>query len=379
MAFVVRYKNSKFWVAGFRDGSGKQHRRTTRETDKKRALVLAFTYEKIATRRGSPERIKKVIAELYRDHYGEDLPAVTMRVYCERWVAARTTETSPATHRRYKDVVTGFLDFLGARADRPLDEINKSEITAYRDAQCARVSAATANIYLKIVRMLLRSARQDGLLTRDPAEGVKTVRDNDRDRVRRPFTLDELRRVIEIASDEWKSIIRCGVFLGQRLGDVVSLTWSAVDFDHNEIRIITRKTGRRMVIPLATPFREHLLALAGNDNPRGPLHPRAYAILHAQGRVGTLSSEFAELLTDAGLREPRNHESRGIGRNARRTRSELTFHSLRHLTTSLLKAAGIPDATVMSLIGHESLLQSGHYTHVGREELGRAVRALPEI
>ena len=130
MAFVVRYKNSKFWVAGFRDGSGKQHRRTTRETDKKRALVLALTYEKVATRRGSPERIKKVIAELYRDHYGEDLPTVTMRDYSERWIAARKTEISPATHPRYRDAVGRFLAFLGARADRPWTRISKSEIMA---------------------------------------------------------------------------------------------------------------------------------------------------------------------------------------------------------------------------------------------------------
>ena len=105
-----------------------------------------------------------------------------------------------------------------------------------------------------------------------------------------------------------------------------------------------------------------------------------YAILHAKGgRVGTLSSEFAELLTNAGLREPRNHESRGIGYGARRTRSELTFHSIRHTAVTWLKAPASPDATVMALIGHESLLQSGHYTHVGHEELNRAVRSLPEI
>jgi hypothetical protein len=30
---------------------------------------------------------------------------------------------------------------------------------------------------------------------------------------------------------------------------------------------------------------------------------------------------------------------------------------------SLLKAAGVPDATVMALVGHETLAMSSHYTH----------------
>jgi integrase len=78
-------------------------------------------------------------------------------------------------------------------------------------------------------------------------------------------------------------------------------------------------------------------------------------------------------------RAPQPHLSRGIGRKARRQGMDLSFHSLRHSAVTWLKTASIPHATIMGLIGHESLLMSGHYTHIGREELGRAVRALPEI
>jgi integrase len=37
---------------------------------------------------------------------------------------------------------------------------------------------------------------------------------------------------------------------------------------------------------------------------------------------------------------------------------ELSFHSLRHTAVSLLKEAGIPDAVVMELVGHESAAMS---------------------
>jgi integrase len=44
---------------------------------------------------------------------------------------------------------------------------------------------------------------------------------------------------------------------------------------------------------------------------------------------------------------------------------ELNFHSLRHTAVSLLKDAGIPEAAVMELGGHDSKQMSAHYTHVG--------------
>ena len=92
-----------------------------------------------------------------------------------------------------------------------------------------------------------------------------------------------------------------------------------------------------------------------------------------------LSRQFSELLAVAGLRQPRSHNSRGIGRAGKRQVFELSFHSMRHTAVSLLKDAGIPDAVVMALVGHESATVSQRYTHVGNEALQRAVRSLPEI
>jgi hypothetical protein len=82
---------------------------------------------------------------------------------------------------------------------------------------------------------------------------------------------------------------------------------------------MTRKTGKHLLIPIAQPLREHLLAIASEDNPRGPVHPRSFGIVNAQdGRVGTLSNQFSDLLVAAGLRPARNHQGRGIGRDGKR-------------------------------------------------------------
>jgi integrase len=343
MASIVKSLKSRYWIAAFRDSSGKQHRRTTRETDRKRALAVAQQYERVAKGKGHPQRVRQILSEFLRDHFSveQELPFASVTAYCEQWLGARKAETSPGTHRRYGDAVSKFLDFLGPQAQRSIEDVTRAQISAFRDAQLSRTAAATANTDLKIMRRIFRAARMDGYLLQDPAEGVKTVRNRTK-LERRPFTVDELRAVLAVANDEWQSLIKFGLYTGQRLGDLASLSWSQIDLRRGEIRLTTRKTGKPLLIPMAAPLRDHVLSLTGQDDPRSPVHPRAYKILHAQhGRVGTLSNQFSELLVDAGLRDPQPHRSKGKGRSGRRTGQEVSFHSLRHSAVSLLKDAGI--------------------------------------
>jgi integrase len=157
------------------------------------------------------------------------------------------------------------------------------------------------------------------------------------------------------------------------------LTWGNIDLQREEIRLTARKTGKRLTIPIAAPLHAHILTLNAGDSSTTPLHPRAYGVVEKQGRANTLSNWFAELLVDAGLRPKLTHQSRGIGRDGKRAGNELSFHSLRHTAVSLLKDAGIPQAVVQELIGHESEAMSALYTHVGSEALRKAASALPAI
>jgi integrase len=125
-----------------------------------------------------------------------------------------------------------------------------------------------------------------------PGGSVKTVKNRDVFE-RRPFSIDELRPVVAVADEEWQSLIKCGLYISQRLGDLSLLTWSQIDLERDEIRLTAQKTGKSLLIPIAAPLREHLLSLTtGGDNPRAPVHPRAFEIVTKTGRVGTLSNQF---------------------------------------------------------------------------------------
>jgi integrase len=216
----------------------------------------------------------------------------------------------------------------------------------------------------------------------NPAAFVKAVRNNE-PRIRRPFTLDEVRKLLEIADPEWQTLIKLGLYTGQRLGDLVRLTWADVDLDRELITLITAKTRRRLIIPLAPPLLKHLRQYLNSRVliPEMPVHPKAFKTLQCcHGRVVTLSNRFADLLAQCGFRERKPHDIIvGDGRDGRRQRHELSFHCFRHTAVSILKESGVPQSVVMELIGHYSEQVSAMYTHVGLESLKKACAALPAV
>jgi integrase len=228
--------------------------------------------------------------------------------------------------------------------------------------------------------MLLRAARNDGFLLEDPSQGVKLLKGSGRARLRRAFSLEELRKILTLADPEWQSMIKLGIYTGQRLGDLAGLTWNDVLLNESVIRIRSHKTNLKIEIPIVGPLREHLLALQGRNGSARFLHPGAATKVRAQrGRTNSLSNDFISILVEAGLREKRTHQSRGIGRSGERTPSDLSFHSLRHSAVSMLKHAGVPDAVVMELVGHESAAMSARYTHTGTQQLAEAIQKLPSL
>jgi hypothetical protein len=194
--------------------------------------------------------------------------------------------------------------------------------------------------------------------------------------------ITELQAILAVADPEWRSPILFGLYTGQRLSDLVSLSWNNIDLERDEVRLITSKTSRSMIIPMAPPLRVHIESLPAGDNPQAPLHPRAFAILSRTGNASTLSSAFSDLLMQAGLRvkpTPRSHRSRGIGHSGRRRINELSFHSLRRTATTLLHEAGVPPTVAQALIGHDSEEVHSDYITVGREALRSAVNLFPTL
>jgi integrase len=382
MASLTRKPTSKFWFACFRDRNGKQHRVSTGEERKSVAKKIAQQFELVATRKTSRKALWETLNELQQIVGGEENPVATVSEFFKLWLNNRTTEgVTVATNESYSVVTSKFLEFLGqARASQSIIEIAKRDIEAFRNQLVeGGLSPSTVNRNTRVLRMVFKVAKADGYVFENPCDGLRAVK-GDHSRTRRPFTLEEIQTVLDVADPEWQSLVKLGLYTGHRLGDLALLQWQNVDYLSQSLRIFTRKTGAFIQLPIVGPLRDHLLSLNSADDPKTPLHPRAYALVkERKGRVIYLSNEFADLLAEAGLRPPRIHAETGQGHSGPRRTSELSFHSLRHTAVSLLKASGVPHAVAQALVGHESEAISQNYTHVGTEALSRALEKFPTL
>ncbi|HVW21689.1 MAG TPA: tyrosine-type recombinase/integrase [Opitutaceae bacterium] len=342
-------------------------------------MKLATQWEESARGRVTEAQARRVLSDIHEQIHGTKLSTPSLQAFTAQWLGRKEGETAEVTLRAYRHASEEFSTFLGDRAEQPIHYITPAQVAAWRDAAAAKASPRTANNKLKIIRTLFQSAWRDGLLTDNPAAKVSALKAG-RSR-RRAFTIGELRAILGVASTEWRGMVLAGLYTGQRLKDIASLTWANVDLERREIRLSTSKTGRQQIIPIAKPFLVYLEALPAGDDPAAPLFPAAYSYGIRAGGSSPLSQQFHELMVASGLAAPRapKHVAAGSGRTAPRDRSTVSFHSLRHTATSLFKAAGVSESVTRDIIGHESAEISRHYTHVDDEAKRAAMEKLPDL
>jgi integrase len=361
--------------------------RSTKTRDKKQALEICRAWHKAAlkARNGklSVDAAREVIAQGVSDVFTaanvESLPSASIESWCETWTEAKAIETEESTHARYKRVIERFISFLGeAKSKRDLSTLQASDVARFREREVKELSRSTANLGVKVLRICLGEAVRQGLLTLNPAVRVKLLKLNAESK-RRAFTLAEIKRILKACGDdsEWRGLVLFGLYLGQRLGDLARLTWRAIDLENGEVAFSTKKTGRRIVLPLVQPLADYLESLPASDNPNAFIFPRAASAK----RTASLSNQFRDILVAAGLVEPRprGHKTTGKGRDQAREASEISFHSLRHSAVTMLKAAGVSDFIARGIVGHESAAVSRQYTHLTTDDKRVAMQRLPDV
>jgi integrase len=380
MASIRKHPKSKFWYACFTLPDGRQTQRSTKETDRKRAMQISEKYEGVAKRRLSEAQTRKVIRDLYELHNDEPLDSTTTADFFASWLERKKIETQPNTFARYQSVAKQFLASLGDNASKDLNFVSRKQIADFQSQIATRLTPATANLALKILRVAFKQAHRDGLLQQSPADQIQILARRGEERERQPFSLDELRTVYKKAHGEWRGLILFGLYTGQRLKDIATLTNANLDVEERELRLTTHKTHRRQIVPLAEPLREYIVEnLLDSDSPNSPLFPRAYAAVQNSGGVQTLSNAFYQILVASGLAQPRSKANTSRGHSMKRRTNPLSFHSLRYSATSLMKNAGISSAVVQDIIGHDSPEISRHYTTIDASSKRDAVNAMPDI
>ena len=378
MASIHRSKGRANWYCAFTDAAGKRRFRSTGVTDRSEAKLICNNMELAVreARRGSlsQKRARALIEGtigLIIGSSGESHEKASTQEFIQNWISDIKTKVAVSTFESYSGIVKAFLSFLGKRTTDSIARITVKDIRAYRDSSLKVLSTGTVNCRLRMLNLIFDSAIAEDLMDKNPARSVGQVARVDK-QTRRPFTDQELRTALSAAPPEWQTAIFIGYYTGLRLGDVANLKWENVDLRLGEYSVKTQKTGRQVINALAAPLLRHLGLIARSIN-----SPYLLPGL-AKRATNKLSIEFNGILAKAGLIEKTNYRNyKAEGR--RRKYSGLSFHCLRHTTTSALKNTGTTSAIAGDIVGHDSEAISRNYTKIDTETKREALNRLPDI
>ena len=369
MASITKRPDSPYWIACFTAADGRQLKRSTKLTDKDKAMQVAADFETAARGQMSVRQAQIVLSGLMTGH-GLDAPVCSTRVWMERWVSRKKREVAEHTHLVYGSIVAQFLKWLGAKADHPMSFITAQMLSDFRENLLAgNRRFRTVNIKMTVLGVAFRAAFRERHISENPFEFVQPLKNREQDPGRKPLGVKQIKALLQVSGPEWRSMILFGVYTGQRLMDIAQLRWDAIDMTAKTIQLKTQKTRRFLKLPIQEDLYRHLVKW-GEFRTSEFVHPRLSGI----PRSSILGAEFAQILIDAGLR---NTEIKQPGRLRRQF--TYSFHSLRHTATTWLKDSGVPVSVVMDFIGHSSETMSRLYTHTGDEALKKAADSMPSL
>jgi len=378
MASVWKHPKSQFWTACFTDKHGRRRKRSTKERSRPRAEKLADEFEAFARGKKTMAQVQRVISDLSREVLGAEMQSVSIAEFLKRWLRSKEGEVSSGTFANYDARLKTLAPFLSARGRTLFSELQREDVLAWRDNEAERISSATVNTALRMLREVLRSARTDGLLAHDPAENVRGLSSRGQVRKRRPFTEAEMQALLREADAEWRSIILFAYYTGQAISDQAKLSWADIDLERRIVRYVRMKTGKPAIVPINDSLYEHILSMSVSDDPAAKVHPKCWSsFARAGNRSNVIGAQFAAIMRKAGLRGKDNRTGKGLA--VKRRSYETSFHSLRHTAISDLQKEGVSASVAGDIAGHSSVKSTKIYTHVDDEQKRAAVSKLKKL
>jgi integrase len=372
MPSLRRLSNSPYWTACITLPDGRRTNRSTKTTDRRIALRLANEWDRASKKARAglllQEQSRSVLNDILATIGGTPVTSETVDAFLKQWLAGKPEPT----RKRYVAPVKHFLTFLGGSAV-PLASIDYKTVLKFLDSRkAANIAPKTLELEARTLCAAFNLAQKLGLIIANPfarALALQPVRSESK--IRECFEPDEITKLVQTATGDWRTMILLGYYTGARLADCANMTWRNVDIANQIISFEPQKIRRRnkrVVVPIHRTLLMHLQDIVSTEEPVLFLCPRL-AGRNVGGKNG-LSSQFARIVKKSGVDSITSEGNGMLGRS---------FHSLRHSFCSALANGGVAQETRMQLAGHSSVKINTDYTHLGISHLRSAVAKLPMV
>jgi integrase len=156
-----------------------------------------------------------------------------------------------ATARRGKAIMrtdAGYRRALESFGGRGVETITAHEVEEWRDKLAESLSPASVAHYLTVLRAIFNRGVRDGKLQASPTRGVEWPEENNA-RVRW-LTDDEENRLLPALAEWLRPLAIFAIHTGLRLGELLNLRWSDIDFGSGSLHVREAKSGVGRRLPL---------------------------------------------------------------------------------------------------------------------------------
>jgi integrase len=381
----------KYWMAKYKTESGKWKNKSTRvpssEKNRSKAMEVAQKWENDAQSIDHVALLEQHISngsrQIAERVYPNKVKRTTVRAYMLHWLSGEERKVAPSTYTTYESQVTRFLAAIGAVADKPLTALMSDSLESHRQIlekeggkKGKPLAIGTVNQHCKTISAALEDAYRKGVIVFNPAKSVDHAPKKSSEK--KPFTEQDLRRILAKAEGEWRTAILFAIYTGARLGDCVGMEWENVKFFGKPSVTYTPEKQRRgsekpMTVPIVSPLLDHLQSLASGikGQPKGWITPTLKE--GSPGGCKGLSFQFADIMCAAGVSQEKSPGQGG------RSFSAKSFHSFRHTLTTMLAKSGTSEEVRRKVTGHKSTEVHRLYTHMDIDDQEKALSALPDF
>ena len=244
-------------------------------------------------------------------------------------------DLSHSTQANYKTHLNVIDNCLG---NEPIQAINRRIVLAFRDMMLTKPDdvadadgnkptyPARANYAAEVFRRLLSFAFDRGYVSFNPAVRPGKIKTGSY----KPWGETDIEAFRKVAPPHILLALDIALYTGQRLGDILNMTWKQIT-DDGGIRLIQGKTGAELWLPI-----HYRLAATLEKHKEG--HTSTHIVVTTAGKpykADHFKHEWKRVADSAGLQG-------------------LVFHGLRKTATGYLAEAGCTSEQIKAITGHKT-------------------------
>ncbi len=253
-------------------------------------------------------------------------------------------------------IIANLMNYLCENNITNFKDIQIINISNYIDLISKKYAKETVRLIKSVLREVLNWLYQKNIVNFNGRQAFPIIRKDTRDKLLSTYSEQEIKRILDVI-DNSNSYGKCAylvismlAYYGLRVGDIINLKFENIDFENNCIKIIQRKTGKELVLPLIDEVKFPLLDYLKNGRNHSADEEYILSTMYAPYTKFNNTSSIHRMITRAMIIAGINFENKHHGP-----------HAFRHSLATNMINNNVPVSAISNVLGHSSTKTTNIY------------------